>query len=122
MSSLTLTPTRMQEGVWYAVITQEGEVKPHVKALHLGGEVADVELEPAGEKTWNLKVPVPASAITDGVQTIVVIDQADESLIGQFTLMAGEDLGEDILAEVELLRAELDMLKRAFRRHCVETA
>jgi hypothetical protein len=24
-------------------------------------------------------------------------------------------------AEVDLLRAELDMLKRAFRRHCVET-
>ncbi len=25
-------------------------------------------------------------------------------------------------AEVDLLRSELDMLKRAFRRHCLETA
>jgi hypothetical protein len=31
-------------------------------------------------------------------------------------------LEEDIRAEVSLLRAELDLLKRAFRRHCAETA
>jgi hypothetical protein len=30
-------------------------------------------------------------------------------------------LDEDIRAEVDLLRAELDLLKRAFRRHCSET-
>jgi hypothetical protein len=29
---------------------------------------------------------------------------------------------DDLRAEVDLLRAELDMLKRAFRRHCLETA
>jgi hypothetical protein len=28
---------------------------------------------------------------------------------------------DDLRAEVDLLRAELDMLKRAFRRHCLET-
>jgi hypothetical protein len=30
-------------------------------------------------------------------------------------------LAEDIRAEMDLLRAELDLLKQAFRRHCVET-
>ena len=37
-------------------------------------------------------------------------------------MITGEPLGDDIRAEVELLRAELDMLKRAFRRHCLETS
>ena len=41
--------------------------------------------------------------------------------IGHVSLLAGEALGDDIRAEVALLRAELDMLKRAFRRHCLET-
>ena len=36
--------------------------------------------------------------------------------------IAGEAVSDDLRAEVELLRAELDMLKRAFRRHCLETA
>ena len=35
--------------------------------------------------------------------------------------LAGEALAHDIRAEIDLLRAELDMLKRAFRRHCLET-
>jgi hypothetical protein len=42
-------------------------------------------------------------------------------VLEKFTLIAGDVLGDDIRAEVDLLRAELDMLKRAFRRHCVET-
>jgi len=41
--------------------------------------------------------------------------------LGSFTVIAGEALGDDIRAEMDLLRAELDMLKRAFRRHCLET-
>ena len=36
------------------------------------------------------------------------------------TIIAGEVLDEDVRAEVMLLRAELDMLKRAFRRHCAD--
>jgi hypothetical protein len=35
--------------------------------------------------------------------------------------MAGEVLSDDFRSEVSLLRAELDLLKRAFRRHCLET-
>jgi len=46
-----------------------------------------------------LQVPIPEEAIADG-----------------------EALGDDMCVEIELPRAELDMLKRAFRRHCVETS
>ena len=71
--------------------------------------------------TWVLRVPVPVEAIADGVQTVVITDSTDDTRLGHFTMIAGEALGDDMRAEMELLRAELDMLKRAFRRHCVET-
>ena len=67
-------------------------------------------------------MPIPAEAIADGVQTFVITDQISSERLGYFTLIAGEALGDDMRVEVELLRAELDMLKRAFRRHCVETS
>jgi hypothetical protein len=40
---------------------------------------------------------------------------------GAFAIVTGEPLDDDIRAELDLLRAELEMLKRAFRRHCLET-
>ncbi len=70
---------------------------------------------------WLVQVPVPREAVGDGVQTFLILDGHDEVILESFTLIAGEVLGDDIRAEVDLLRAELDMLKRAFRRHCLET-
>lgn len=66
-------------------------------------------------------IPVPNEAVADGVQNFVIFDSATGEKLGDFTLICGEISGDDLRVEVELLRAELDMLKRAFRRHCVET-
>ena len=67
---------------------------------------------------FTLRVPIPAWALNEGVQTFVV--QAGGERLAQFTLIAGQPLEEDIRAEVSLLRAELDLLKRAFQRHLRE--
>ena len=56
-----------------------------------------------------------------GVVRQVIERAANGETLGHVTLIAGDPLAEDLLAEVDLLRAELDMLKRAFRRHCLET-
>ncbi|MEL7091231.1 MAG: hypothetical protein AAFN94_05810 [Pseudomonadota bacterium] len=123
MSTLVLTPTKMRHGIWQGIIQQTGTGVPQLSVTHLNEEVPDVQLTETGQEAeWLLQVPVPASAIADGVQVFVVSDSIDGTRLGQFTLIAGEALGDDIRAEVELLRAELDMLKRAFRRHCVETS
>jgi len=55
------------------------------------------------------------------VQTVVLRDPATGARLAHFTIITGMPLEADIRAEVDLLRAELDMLKRAFRRHCLET-
>lgn len=122
MSTLELTKTKMRQGIWEGVLSQSGTGTPEVSVTHLGKPVVDVSLEhdSAGD-LWVLRIPIPPAAISDGVQTVLINDKATMELLGQVTLIAGEALGEDMRAEVDLLRAELDLLKRAFRRHCVET-
>ncbi|WP_299147203.1 hypothetical protein [uncultured Tateyamaria sp.] len=122
MSTLTLTPTKMRHGIWQGVLMQSGSGVPQISVTHLGNAVPDVQVSESGDTgQWMLQVPIPYEAIADGVQVFVITDATDGEELGQFTLIAGEALGDDIRGEVELLRAELDMLKRAFRRHCVET-
>ena len=122
MNDLTLTTIGMKSGIWQGLLNG-GASTPAVLVTHLGNPLPDVAVTPMQDKgSWLLQVPVPPEAISDGVQTILIIDTATQTRLGSFTLIAGEALGDDLRAEVDLLRAELDMLKRAFRRHCVETA
>ncbi len=120
MSDLQLTETSIRNGVWHGVVSG-GEGMPQIDVRHLDKDVPDVALDEI-EGGWDLRIPIPAEAISDGVHTFVIADRVNGHVLGDFTLIAGEALGDDIRSEVELLRAELDMLKRAFRRHCVETS
>ncbi|WP_457649364.1 hypothetical protein [Profundibacter sp.] len=121
MSEPTLTATRLFEGVWEGVLTGYSEM-PEIVATHLDTPLEDVSVTQDGETArWLVQVPVPASALSDGLQTIVISDKRTGATLNSFTILAGSDLDNDIRSEVALLRAELDMLKKAFRRHCVET-
>ena len=124
MTDLTLTKTRLFEGVWEGVLTRESgdKARPEVEVTHLQAPLEGVEvIEKPEEKLWVLRVPIPVEVIADGVQTFLISDTATGERIGDFALMSGDALSYDIRAEVTLLREELDMLKRAFRRHCLET-
>lgn len=122
MSSLQLTKTKMKQGVWQGIITGMGEEEPRVEVTHEDTVVSDIILtHNQSADHWTLSVPIPPEAIADGVQTLIIRDADTDAKIGHITLIAGEVLSDDIRAEMDLLRAELDMLKRAFRRHCLET-
>lgn len=123
MSELIVTKTKLQSGIWQGLVTGSGDTEPALSVTHLENPLPDVVLTSAGDSGgWLLQIPVPSDAIADGVQTILISDAQTGERLESFTLIAGEALGDDLRAEVDLLRAELDMLKRAFRRHCVETA
>lgn len=125
MSNHTLTKTRLFEGVWEGHLTPKGKggTPPEIEVTHLEQPIPGVEvLAGAACGGWIVRVPVPTSALSDGVQTFLIHDQRTGVVLDSFTLMAGDALGHDIRAELALLRAELDMLKRAFRRHCLDTA
>ena len=123
MTKLTLTKTRMIEGTWQGVITGASDAQPEISVTHANMSIPDFKLvrnETADH--WVLTIPVPAAAIADGIQTVLVIDRQADQKIGEFVLIGDEVSSVDLRAEMDLLRAELDMLKRAFRRHCVETS
>ena len=122
MQELTLTKTRLFEGVWEGVITGAGGRRPDVSVTHLQNTIPGVEVvEKPEEQAWVLRVPIPADRIADGVQTFLISDAGTGAALGSFSIVSGDALAYDIRAEVTLLREELDMLKRAFRRHCLET-
>ena len=71
------------------------------------------------EDDWQVEVDLTAIALQEGVQT-VLITEGDE-VLDSLSIVAGLDAPDDIRAEVDRLRAELDMLKTSFRRHVRET-
>jgi hypothetical protein len=123
---IELTKLRLVEGGWHGSIKhhgRDGTWQPNIEVTHLdfpvdGGNV----LEDRIEECWHVSVPIPVDRIADGVQTFVIRDRCEDMLLGSFSIVAGDALAEDIRPELSLLRVELDMLKKAFRRHCVETS
>lgn len=124
MSDLTLTKIRLSNGVWEGRISggDTGGTRPDIRVTLHDQPVEGVELtEGPDPGDWDIRITVPGHAVADGVQVFLISDAASDSKLGDFALIAGEAASDDLRAEVELLRAELDMLKRAFRRHCLET-
>ena len=95
---------------------------PDIRVTLLDRPVDGVKVtEGETDHQWNVTITIPSEAIADGVQTFLIVDGATDTRLGDFTLVGGEPAADSLLAEVSLLREELDMLKRAFRRHCLET-
>jgi len=125
MSELSLVKTRIQAGIWEGVLSGglgTGEA-PEIAVSHLNQPVRSVAVaaDPASPGTWSVKIAIPPDLLSDGVQTFVISDPVTETVLERFTIVTGEPLEDDVRGELALLRAELDMLKRAFRRHCLET-
>jgi hypothetical protein len=118
---MTLTQTRIANGIWEGVLTGAGRTEA-VEAVHLGKRLEGLSIDAAqGEAGGHLvRLPIPATILNEGVQTVLF--KAGGEVIASFTLVAGVPLEEDLRAEISLLRAELDLLKKAFRRHVSATS
>ncbi|MFT5066434.1 MAG: hypothetical protein ACI9TA_002059 [Reinekea sp.] len=121
--TVTLTKTRMIAGIWEGIFAGVVGSPPQISVTHQGEQVDGSLVKKAAQSDdWVVHVPIPAHLLSDGVQTFVISDVETGETLNSFTLLAGDALSEDIREEMALLREELDMLKSAFRRHCVETA
>lgn len=112
-----LTCTRFEDGIWHGHI--QAATEPRVEVRYHGNALEGVELSASGDG-WSLSVPVPRAALSEGVHSFVIVDTAATQKLGDFTVIAGSPAADDLRAEIALLRAELDMLKRAFRQICRE--
>lgn len=120
---MTLTRMRLTEGVWEGLLSVRDATVPDLRLRHENvvlGEPETIETgdAEAGKTNWLVRFQIPVDRLSDGVQTFVIEDAKTGDALAHETLIAGDVLDEDIRAEVSLLRAELDLLKRAFRRHC----
>lgn len=123
--TVTVDHMHVREGVWEGLVTlgENDDPVPLIEVTHLEQPVDGVEVKEtnAERREWALRFPIPASTISDGVQTFLIRDGRSGETLDAYSLVAGQALEQDIRAEVDLLRAEVDMLKKAFRRHCLET-
>jgi hypothetical protein len=121
-SPLTLTQTRILAGVWEAELSGVDGPPPQIEARHLDQVLEGLSLTPIPGRagSFAVRLPIPPSVLGEGVQTVLLVSGG--KVLTQITLIVGVPLEDDLRAEISLLRAELDLLKRAFRRHCAETA
>jgi hypothetical protein len=117
-----LTQTRIANGVWEGVLTGTAGAPPALEALYQGQAIEGLSVTaiPGQAGSHAVRLPLPPAILSEGVQTVIL--RAGGEVLHHLTLVVGVPLEEDIRAEVSLLRAELDLLKRAFRRHSAETA
>jgi hypothetical protein len=118
MADWTLAKLGFRAGVWEGRLTAAAKSasEPEIEVQAEGVPVPGAELRPDGKGAWLLAVPVPAEALGDGIRTFLVADKSTGTALASFSIAAGEPADDDLRAEVALLRAELDMLKKAFRR------
>lgn len=118
---MTLTRTRLQGGRYEGILTAD-DMPPVIEAVHMERIIGTADVSPsAGKNRFQVGFDLPASVVSDGVQVVSLRSASDGEVLDRITLLAGAALDEDLRAEIALMRDELDLLKRAFRRHCTET-
>ncbi len=113
--TITVTATGIAGGVWSGVVTGPGPQPPDIEVLHESAVLARPALAPLGEERWRLDVPIPAHLIGEGLQIFVIRASGTEERLASFVVTAGAPVTGDPQAEIALLRAELELLKSAFR-------
>ncbi len=122
MSTLSLQKIRFQNGQWEGIIHGAAEGQPDVQVRFQDHPLETLILEQMEDDTqWSLHFEVPQSALQDGVHCFLIHDMTEDLTLGHFNLFIDEPIADDLRTEIELLRAELDMLKQMFRRHCRES-
>ena len=89
---------------------ETGEVE-----LRLGGKpIATATITSAGPGPSEAILSLPASALSDGVALLDLHRQDTGAHLARYTMFNGAALPTDLVSTVELLRAEVQALKRAF--------
>ena len=120
MAGWHLERVRLAGGVWEGRLSGPADADPPaLVATWLGRSVATAAVAPRAEDGWTITLRLPHEVMADGVQTILIGPPGRDALCRE-TLVFGEAVEDDLRTELSLLRAELDLLKKAFRRHCAE--
>ena len=121
MADFTVLHSEMREGVWQGVLSgPEGGDAPAIQVQCLDRVLGNVELTDQGKGSWTLRFPIPADLLSDGVQVLLVTDMSSGARLANYPIVSGQALEDDFRAELALLRAEVELLKKVLRNHCAE--
>lgn len=123
----TLEKTALRGGQYQGILANRGNgstTPPELTAEHEGAEVGTLTISPIedAENQHMVTLHLPVTLLAEGVQTVVIRDRATGDIMDSIAIVAGVEPPEDIRVEVDLMRAELELLKRAFRRHMSDLA
>ena len=117
MSEVRLIYEGFADGVWHGLLVGVAKSKkvPAVSASLKGQALKDPKVSPRETMVaaWDVELLLDKEVLQHG--SSVVLFQLDGSDIGSFEICAGPIDLCDMASELRLMRAELDLLKRAFR-------
>ncbi|MDG2295561.1 MAG: hypothetical protein P8L41_07715 [Paracoccaceae bacterium] len=123
--TLKVQELEFKNGLWLGLVSGVAPGSDHLPVFDvtLHGEPVDAAKVIRTQDTddLHLHIPIPPSAVGAGVHSFVITEYESCEVLARFTLIGGDLVDQDLRAEIYLLRAELDLLKRAFRRHCADT-
>ena len=97
-----LTHCELRNGIWSGRLEGSADA-PNVIATYQGVEIADMSVTPISGNIWSLELPLPLEKLSDGVHSCLIFLETGEK-IGDFTVIAGEVLADDLRAEIARLR------------------
>lgn len=114
----------LKSGIWQGVLRRDTP-PGRLLLVHMGARVGDARATAQDDGTWRIAAAIPPQKLSDGVQTFLLLEdqgegaeppQAGASHLSSLSIVAGELVEEDMRAEMNLLRSELDLLKKELRR------
>ena len=116
---VTLVQTGLREGVWEGILSgHTGPEQPRLRAFHMDRALSglDVCASATGEGCYAVTLNIPIQSLSEGVQAFSIQDEDSGERLAEFAIISGNPAAETLEAEVALLRAEVDMLKKVVRR------
>ncbi|MTH33021.1 hypothetical protein GL279_00210 [Paracoccus limosus] len=114
----------LKSGIWQGVL--HGDAAPgRLLLVHMGARVGDARATAQDDGSWRIAAAIPPQKLSDGVQTFLLLEDQGEGAeppqpgarhLSSLSIVAGELLEEDMRAEMNLMRSELDLLKKELRR------
>lgn len=117
----------LKGGVWQGHLSGVTAPPPRVVLIQHAEILTDARLTADAAGGWRVEVDIPAQALSDGMQTLLLKTAAtgqdsgpDGHVLARLSLLAGDPLDEDLVAEIAALRAELELVKRELRRFAAD--
>lgn len=114
----------LKSGIWQGILRRDTPPLRLVLA-HLGARVGEARATSQNDGSWRIAAAIPAERLSDGVQTFLLLEDGGEGAealqqgartLASLSIVAGAPLEEDMRVEMDLIRSELDLLKKELRR------